>query len=145
MARVRDGTAADLPALRAIQTATLAEPWPELLQTALEGGEAGPTVVVLETTDPIGYALVVADAEDVAYVPEFAVHPDHQGEGFGTELMEGLCDRLAAAGYQRLRLTVQVTDQRARAFYDGRGFSVVERLAGHFETGDGLLLERQLE
>ena len=145
MARIRDGTAEDLQALRAIQAATLDEPWPELLETALKGSDAGPTVVVLETTEPVGYALVVADAEDLAYVPEFAVHPDHQGEGYGSELMAGLCDRLAYAGYGRLRLTVRVTDRRARAFYDQQEFGVVDRLDDHFEAGDGLVLERQLE
>ncbi len=142
MPGVREGTPDDLPALRAVQTATLAEPWPELLETAVHGG---PTLLVLEAEDPIGYALVVADGERLAYVPELAVHPDHQGEGNGSRLMAELTTRLASEGYDRVRLTVRAADQRARSFYANRQFTAVERLDDHFESGDGLLLERDLE
>ena len=136
---VREGHPADLSRLRAIQTA-LAEPWPELLETATEGP---PPLYVLEDGQPVGYALVVGEDGGVAYVPEFAVHPDQQGQGYGSQLMEWLCDHLTEE-YDELRLTVEASDERAQSFYRSHGFEERERLADNFESGDGLLLARPL-
>jgi ribosomal-protein-alanine N-acetyltransferase len=136
---VREGRPADLPRLRAIQTA-LAEPWPELLETATEGP---PPLYVFEDGQPVGYALVVGEDGGVAYVPEFAVHPDQQGQGYGSQLMEWLCDHLTGE-YDELRLTVEASDERARSFYRNHGFEKRERLEDNFESGDGLLLARPL-
>lgn len=134
---VRQGRPADLPALRGIQTATLAEPWPELLAAAVEGM---PPLYVVEDGDPVGYAVVVADGGSVAYVPELAVDPARQREGYGSRLLGALRERLTADGYDQLRVTVRASDDGARAFYAEHGFVRLERLEDHFETGDGLLL-----
>ena len=140
MTTVREGRPADLPRLRAIQSA-LAEPWPELLETATDGPLP---LFVLDDGGPVGYALVVGESDGVAYVPEFAVHPDRQGEGYGSELMDWLRDRLAGE-YTELRLTVAASDERARGFYRSHGFEQVERLEDNFESGDGLLLACPLD
>lgn len=142
MTRVRPAGSADLPRCRAIQTAALDEPWPDLLGTALE---TDAVFLVVAGEDVLGYAVALATGSDPAYVPEFAVHPDHEGEGLGTQLMTGLCDRLAAAGHEAVRLTVHAGDDRARGFYRRRGFEVLERRPDHFADGDGLLLTRSLE
>lgn len=139
MTTVRDGRPADLPRLRTIQSA-LTEPWPELLATATEGP---PPLYVLVDGQPVGYALVVGEADGVAYVPEFAVHPGEQGQGYGTQLMVWLCDHLSGE-YDEIRLTVEASDERARDFYRGHGFEQLDRLDEHFESGDGLLLARTL-
>jgi len=132
---IREGDPTDLPRLRTIQSA-LAEPWPELLETATRGPP--PLYVVCEDR-PVGYAIVIGE-DGVAYVPELAVHPDRQGEGFGSELLTWLRDHLADGGFEELRLTVQATDQRANSFYEQHGFEERDRLADHFDDGDGLLL-----
>ncbi|WP_302081442.1 GNAT family N-acetyltransferase [Salinibaculum rarum] len=139
MTEIREGRPDDLPRLRAIQSA-LAEPWPELLATATEGP---PPLYVLVDGQPVGYALVVGEQEAVAYVPEFAVHPDQQGQGYGSQLMAWLCERLTGE-YDEIRLTVQESDERAQEFYRAHEFEQLERLADHFESGDGLLLARPL-
>lgn len=139
MTEIREGRPADLPHVRAIQSA-LAEPWPELLVTATEGP---PPLYVLVDDQPVGYALVIGERDGVAYVPEFAVHPDEQGQGYGSQLMTWLCDRLSG-GYEEIRLSVQESDERARRFYRDHGFEQIDRLDDHFESGDGLLLGRSL-
>jgi ribosomal-protein-alanine N-acetyltransferase len=140
MVDVRPATAEDLPRLRAIQRAALAEPWPELLDTAV----AGPLPVLVAVEDgPLGYAVVVAGAGQV-YVPEIAVDPERQREGIGSTLIEALCDRLRSEGYDAVRLTVREVDEDARAFYREHGFEVVDRVPDHFESGDGLVLARSL-
>jgi len=141
MSRIRSGRPTDRDQLRTIQECALTEPWPELLETAVSGP---PPLFVVEADEPVGYAIFLAETDDVAYVPELAVHPDHQGNGYGSQLVEFLFEHLSDQGYSELRLTVQVADERARGFYQSHGFEELERLDDHFQSGDGLLLGREL-
>jgi ribosomal-protein-alanine N-acetyltransferase len=157
---VRDARPGDLPRLRAIQTVTLAEPWPELLAVAVDG----PPVCLVYTaphldtdtgadsdsvldsasrSSPTGYALAVAD-EDAGYLAELAVAEGHRGEGQGSALLDALVDRLRDRGVGTLRVTVRERDERARSFYASHGFVDRERLPDHYEDCDGRLLEREL-
>jgi ribosomal-protein-alanine N-acetyltransferase len=139
MTTVRPATREDLGRCRAIQAAALSDPWPDLLPTALESGAV---FLVIEGDRPAGYAVAFACPGAVAYVPEIAVKPERQGAGLGTRLLRAMLDRLAATGHNRVRLTVRADDERARGFYEARGFEPVERREGQFDDADGLLLER---
>lgn len=138
MAIVRPATPSDREAVCEIQRQAIAEPWPELLETALEGP---PPLYVLDDDATVGYALVVPGGA-VAYVPELAIHPDRQGEGFGSQLLSFLCSTYE--DHDELRLTVRAVDNGPRAFYEGHGFERVERIRDHFENCDGILLSRSL-
>ncbi|ELZ23536.1 Pab N-terminal acetyltransferase [Halosimplex carlsbadense 2-9-1] len=150
---VREGRSADVPPLRAIQAAVLAEPWEELLAVAADGPPillvatpAGAATGTGDATTPVGYALAVTDGDDDAgYLAELAVAPDHQGEGHGSALLDALVDRLRESGVRKLRVTVREVDEDARTFYRERGFERRERLPEHYERGDGFLLERRLD
>jgi len=136
---VRRGRPSDLPRLRAVQAAALAEPWPDLLATAADGPL--PLFVAVDER-PVGYAILVAPG-GTAYLPELAVAPRRQGEGFGSALLDAVCEA-AAPDHDQLRLTVRSVDDRARRFYEERGFEVCDRAPDHFESGDGLVLVRPL-
>ncbi|MFB6139412.1 MAG: GNAT family N-acetyltransferase [Halosimplex sp.] len=155
--RVREGRADDLPTLRAIQTAVLAEPWRELLSVAVDGPpvllvavESGgePETEAESARDPaapVGYALAITDGDgEAAYLAELAVAPDSQGEGYGSALLDALVERFRADGAAELRVTVRLVDERAREFYRERGFERRELLPDHYESGDGALLVRDL-
>lgn len=137
MRTVRPGLPDDHEHLRTIQRETLDDPWPELLETALEGP---PPIYVIEEDHPVGYAIAIPGS--IVYVPELAVHPDHQRCGHGTRLLEYLADTYRDR--DELRLTVQVDDESARRFYEDVGFETIERLSGYYDDGDGLLLCRDL-
>lgn len=130
----------DYPALRAIQQFALDEPSPDLLELGVDGP---PLVLVVETDRPVGYALVVP-GDDVAYVAEFAVAPAEQGQGYGSELMEALLDRLGSEAVETVRLTARADDDRVRSFYEQFGFAVVETVPDHYVDGDGVVLARAL-
>lgn len=147
---VREARPEDLPRLRAIQTVTLAEPWPELLTTGVDG----PPVCLVyadseadldpdSDTGPTGYALAVAD-DDAGYLAELAVAEGNRGQGQGSALLAALVERLRDRGVGSLRVTVREIDERARSFYESREFVERERLPDHYEDCDGLLLEREL-
>jgi ribosomal-protein-alanine N-acetyltransferase len=139
MTTVRPGTPDDRAELARIQQATLAEPWPELLETALSGP---PPLFLVDDGGPIGYAIVISEGTQ-AYVPELAVHPDRQGEGHGSTLLSALFE--AFADHTEMRLTVRAVDERAQAFYRDHGFEQVDRIEDHFEGCDGLLFARSLD
>jgi len=158
MTRVRHARPDDRPTLRAIQSATLAESWPDMLELGVGGS---PTLLVAEPGpplseggrppgdtgigEPVGYALAVTDGEDaVGYLVELAVAPEFQGEGHGSELLRTLVALYREKGIERLRVTVRAVDEDARAFYRTHGFEQRERLPDHYEDGDGFLLVRTL-
>lgn len=142
MTEIREGRPDDLPRLREIQSGAVAEPSPQLLDTAADGPLR---VLVIVEADPLGYAIVVTDGDAVAYVPELAVAPDRQGQGYGSRLLTHLAEDLHAAGYDELRLTARVDDEQVRAFYEGHGFESQRRLPDFFEAGDGQLYVRALD
>ena len=139
---IRPAVPADEPRLRAIQSAALDDPWPELLGVAVDGTPR--VLVVDEGEGPLGYTLTVPD-RPVAYVAEVAVAPGSQGTGRGSQLLGTLLDRLRADGFDTVRLTARADDERARSFYDGFDFAVVDDLPGHYsDGGDGVVLAREL-
>jgi GNAT superfamily N-acetyltransferase len=50
------------------------------------------------------------------------VAPDHVGTGLGRRLMDGACDGLCGAGYERATLWVLEANVRGRGFYDHIGW-----------------------
>lgn len=56
-------------------------------------------------------------------VLSLGVHPGHQGRGLGRALLEGLVDRAAAAGIERLELYVRADNDRALRLYRSLGFA----------------------
>ncbi|SFR93525.1 ribosomal-protein-alanine N-acetyltransferase [Halomicrobium zhouii] len=137
---IRPAEPADYRALRAIQEAALDEHWPDLLELGVDGP---PICLVAETDRPVGYALVV-DGDDVAYVAELAVAPAEQGQGYGSELLAALLDRLRSAGFETIRLTARADDDRVRSFYETFGFDAVDEVPDHYDDGDAVVLARSL-
>ena len=140
MTPIREAQPEDRARLRAIQTVTLAEPWPELLAAAVDGP---PTCLVYADPEPTGYALAVA-GDETGYLVELAVAAGHRGQGRGSVLLDALVDCFRDRGVTTLRVTVRVVDERARSFYETHGFEERERLSDHYEDCDGLLLARNL-
>ena len=139
---IRPARPTDESRLRAIQSAALDDPWPELLDVAVEG--APQVLVADEGKGPIAYTLTVPD-HPVAYVAELAVAPGLQGQGYGSELFETLLDDLREEEFEEVRLTARADDDRVRSFYDGFGFDVEADLPDHYDDGGaGVLLVRAL-
>ncbi len=142
MTTIRTARPADRARLRSIQTAALAEPWPALLDAAIELDQV---LVRVDAGDVVGYAVAIGAGGGPAYVPEFAVAPAAQGQGHGAGLLSALLDRLTARSHPFVRVTVLETDERAVGFYRSHGFSMVERRPDAYESGAGLVLERTLD
>ena len=80
--------------------------------------------------DIVGFAqVVIVDA--VAHLDEVDVVPEHAQKGIGTQLVTAVCDWARDNGYPRVTLTTFRDVPWNRAFYEKRGFRVVDpRSAG---------------
>lgn len=73
--------------------------------------------------DPLGYASVIDKHRELDLL---AVRPDARGSGIGTQLLEFVEERLAAAGIELLfgNATSDLDVVKLRLFYERRGFTV---------------------
>jgi ribosomal-protein-alanine N-acetyltransferase len=140
---IREATHRDLPRLEAIRAVVL----PDSSARLLAFGVRGPAVSLVaceppDEADPVGYAVLLPDdAGGDAYLAELAVAPGHRRRGHGRSLLEAAARRVA--DHDRLTLTTQADDERARAFYRDCGFEPVERLPGHYDGEDGVQFARR--
>ena len=108
----------------------------------LAGGEAF-ALVARDGGRPVGYAFVeVRDGTDdtwpygrkMAELVTLSVAPEDRGGGVGTTLMDAVDAELERRGVRDLEMFVMAGNDRARAFYERRGFRVGEHLL--FRFGD---------
>ncbi|NIY77401.1 GNAT family N-acetyltransferase [Thalassospira sp. HF15] len=146
--QIRKGTTDDLPDVRAISERTievgcLAENVDEttkayahnLIETAIDAFLAGVPSdnhsVYIATRDDValGYVVAIHDAPEICWI---VVDPSAQGGGVGKALMIAALDALAESGVRgNVRLTVPVTNERAKAFYRKFGFMVTGPVNDH--------------
>ncbi|EMA50458.1 GNAT family N-acetyltransferase [Halococcus thailandensis] len=129
---IRSATPADRPRLLAIQSASLASTWPELLETAI----TGPGRVLVSGQTAVGYALAVGS--DPTHLAELAVAPGYRNAGHGSALLKAVLDN-----DDDCRLTARADDERARRFYERHGFRLDRFLPDHYEHGDGVAMVYQ--
>lgn len=77
----------------------------------------------------VGYVQAVASESppvfargDGVHVEELWVEPDHRGEGHATALMDAVAAWGRERGAERVSLSVNADNERAREFYASRGF-----------------------
>jgi ribosomal-protein-alanine N-acetyltransferase len=65
-----------------------------------------------------------------------AVEPASRGKGAADALLSATLRSLKRRGVSRIALTVRVTNERARAFYERYGFRKVRRIRHYYEDGE---------
>lgn len=147
---IRPLIAADLPALRAVIAANELFP-PEMLD-----GMAAP---FLAGEEEAGFWLTDRDEGPVALaycVPErltegtwnlllIAVHPDRQGQGRGSALMQAVEAALVERGARILLVETSGLPEyrRSRAFYARLGFGEEARIRDFYRDGDDKVVFRK--
>jgi ribosomal-protein-alanine acetyltransferase len=144
-AQVRPATTADLPGLAALETALMdAEAWsPAALGAELESRDR--TVLVADAGGgPVGYAVLVVVGE-VADLLRIGVRRYHQRRGLASTLLAEALAAARARGARRCLLEVSAANEAALAFYQGRGFTEIDRRPRYYRDGtDAVVLERGL-
>lgn len=86
---------------------------------------------------PDRWQIITADGADVGmlnveyrpseiYLARIEIHPSHQGQGIGSQIMQDLLDQAAING-QPIVLDVLAANQRAQALYQRLGFTETTR------------------
>lgn len=138
----RSASADDIEAVRTIARDSWEVDYPGILsrETAEEAVENwySREQVRSAVEDPLAFLLVAErDAEPVGFVHaglyddtgavlRLYVHPDHRGEGIGTELFEGVRDRLFEHDVERLRAMVLADNDPGNEFYRYLGLARVD-------------------
>jgi len=145
--RVRSASSADLPAFDLLERASFADPWtPAQLQEAL--GWSGAVALVAEAGDRTitGYVLgrVIVDEAEILTI---ATHPTSRRQGVGGALLMGFLAEVRQRGAHAVWLEVRVSNEAARAMYQGVGFVAEGLRKGYYRqpVEDALVLRLDLQ
>jgi len=86
-------------------------------------------IAVYEKDNLIGYIDCVSNGVTDAYIQDLMVHPDYQGKGVGTELMNQMITYLKE---KRIYMISVVYEESLKPFYEKFGF--YQMLCGQMET-----------
>jgi ribosomal protein S18 acetylase RimI-like enzyme len=70
----------------------------------------------------VGYADVVSDGVDDAYIRDVIVHPDYQHRSIGTKLLEMITTRMRSDGIKMVHV---IFDPSLEAFYRQANFTIL--------------------
>ncbi len=80
------------------------------------------TVFVAELHgEPAGY-VAIEESDATLRIEQLCVHPAHEEEGIGHQLLAWAEGYAISSGAARLEIVVEEGNERAAAFYRGRGF-----------------------
>jgi [ribosomal protein S18]-alanine N-acetyltransferase len=139
---IRPAQRSDIPQVLDIETACYSTPWSErAFQTLLERDYVLFRVVENEQPDDApephlaGFGVLWWGGRD-AELANLAVHPEHQGKGFGGVLLDGLLAEAELRGVREVFLEVRESNAHAQALYQSRGFVPVGRRRRYYQKPD---------
>lgn len=110
----------DLPELIRVESACQITPWSdEVFKKCLEAGSTG-WVMELDG-NMIGFILILFQADEV-HILNFCVHPTHQHQGWGKQLLNHMLQSITNQGGKFVYLEVRRSNQHAIALYEKAGF-----------------------
>ena len=86
-------------------------------------------IAVYDDNTLIGYIDSVSNSVTDAYIQDLMVHPDYQGKGIGTELMNSMIIKLKE---RHIYMISVVFEERLKPFYKRLGF--FDMLCGQMQT-----------
>ena len=117
---LRPMTEADLPAVMAIETAIYAFPWtPGNFRDSLAAGYG--CWMYVRDGEPIGYAVLM-HASDEAHLLNLSIAARWQRQGYGSLLLQQLCEVARGHGARLLFLEVRPSNAAALRLYERHGF-----------------------
>lgn len=126
---------ADLPAVMAIETAIYAFPWtPGNFRDSLAAGYH--CWIYMRDGELIGYAVLM-HASDEAHLLNLSIVASCQRQGYGSLLLQRVCELARKHGARRLFLEVRPSNAAARRLYERNGFQRIGLRRGYYPAPDG--------
>jgi len=120
MIELRPMAEADLPAVMAIENAIYAFPWtPGNFRDSLAAGYG--CWMYVRDGEPIGYAVLM-HASDEAHLLNLSIAARWQRQGYGSLLLQQLCEVARGHGARLLFLEVRPSNAAALRLYERHGF-----------------------
>jgi ribosomal protein S18 acetylase RimI-like enzyme len=143
---VRTAAMADLDAILAIERASFGRYAYDRNLFADFTHTCGDLFLVAEAGHAIrGYSVTRICDSARAELVSIAVDPEHQRQGIAGALVSRTLRRLRRLGLRRITLTVKISNQGARSFYEKLGFRKLRRAPRYYEDGsDGLCFVKLL-
>jgi ribosomal-protein-alanine N-acetyltransferase len=137
----------DLSELIRVESACQIAPWSdEVFKKCLEAGSTG-WVMELEGRI-IGFILILYQVDEV-HILNFCVHPDHQHQGWGKQLLTHMLQNITNQSAKLVYLEVRRSNQRAIALYEKVGFSKIGERKDYYmsleQREDALVFAKHLE
>lgn len=145
--KLRQMTAADLPAVMAIEQATFPlDAWSEgMMRGELADMPRTRHYVVAVVEDEIVAYAGLAAAADQADVQTIAVLEKHQGTGIGSAMLTELLAEAQRRGAREIFLEVRADNPRAQAVYRHFGFEDIGTRRRYYDDGtDAIMMRRKL-
>lgn len=115
--------AQDMPQLLKIESSSQLAPWSEeVFNRCFELGSTG--WVVEQKGQIIGFIMILFQLEEV-HILNFCIHPEHQHQGFGYQLLKYALDSIKKEGGTFAYLEVRRSNQKAIALYKKVGFKQI--------------------
>jgi len=86
--------------------------------------------IIVSKGKDIGILEITENKEEV-YIVELEIHPDFQGNGIGTSILENIINN-AISKDKKARLGVFKINESAKRLYERIGFSILEENDTHF-------------
>jgi [ribosomal protein S18]-alanine N-acetyltransferase len=114
----------DLPDLVKLEQETFPWLWWETATTFRQANQKPDTVVLLAYLDEqlAGY-LILAVRGTWGHLNRIGLHPAHQRQGFGRELLAVAIEEMALRGARTVGLNTQSNNTRSQRLYEGFGFA----------------------
>lgn len=114
-------TPADIPLMYAIEQKANAYPWPHSAFLSCQGGNYFSYVLRDDNETLLGFYIGQSIAEQ-AELFNICVAPQHQGKGYGRQLLQHFVDQIVARQAIEAWLEVRVSNKPAITLYEKVGF-----------------------
>lgn len=125
-------TAADLPAVMAIEASSYSVPWTEATFRGLLRRRDADCIVATHADRPVGYA-VAWSILDQCELGNVAVGRDWRGMGIGRTLVLAVLEKARARGVDEVFLEVRPSNTVAQRLYTAIGFRPVGRRRNYYQ------------
>lgn len=143
----------DLPRVNEIESQSFNDPWPTTFFQYIHRKAPNLFIVAEIGGEIVGYAIGeireimfsgVSHMSKVGHILNIAVEEVHRKVGLGSLLMREIESRFKEAKATRLTLEVRESNDIARTFYKGLGFTELGRVRAYYPDEDAIVMSKTL-